>query len=159
MLNQSVLLTGAMAAPTKMMETIKSRFGEITVDPSKAIVFPRGLLGMPDKFNFALTNFPNQKMQQFMLLQSLDDHNLSFITLPLDMQNAIIQINDLKMACRELQVNEASVAPLLIVSVHRGLEGVKLSVNARAPLLIDANSKIGMQYVFQQDIYKVQHML
>ncbi len=142
-----------------MMETIASRFGEITVDTDKAIVFPRGLLGMPDKFRFVLTKFPSPKMQQFTLLQSLDDIALSFITLPLETRNAIIAEADLGAACRDLQIDPPNLALLLIVSVHRGLEQVKLSVNARAPLLIDADRKTGVQYVFQQDHYKVQHML
>lgn len=142
-----------------MTETLKTRFGEITVDTSKSIVFPLGMLGMPDRFQFVLTNFPNPKMEQFMLLQSLEDTNLSFITLPLSMNNAIIAADDLKTACRDMQIDESNVAPLVIVSVHRALDGVKLSVNARAPLLVDTNLKVGTQYVFQQDRYKVQYML
>lgn len=143
-----------------MMETIKSRFGDITVDNEKAIAFPRGLLGMPDMFRFALVNFPSEKMQQFMLLQSLDDKSLSFITLPLDLNNnTIIKADDVRVACREMQIAENNLALLLIVSVHRGVDQVKLSVNARAPLIVDVDRKVGAQYVFQQDQYKVQHML
>jgi flagellar assembly factor FliW len=141
------------------METIKSRFGEVTVDTEKALHFPRGLLGMPDKQRFALANFPNPKMQQFMLLQSLDDAAISFITLPLELQNAIINADDLKSACRDLQITEPNLALLLIVSVHRSPDQVKLSVNARAPLFIDAERRTGVQHVFQQETYKVQHML
>lgn len=158
MLNQSARLTGVVFGNV-MMETIKSRFGDISVDSEKTILFPRGLLGMPDKFRFVLANFPNPKMQQFMLLQSMDDKAMSFITLPLDMHNAIISTSDLQMACRDLQIEESQAALLLIVSVHRGLDQVKLSVNARAPLLIDAERRMGAQYVFQQESYKVQHML
>ena len=159
MLHQSAHLTGVMPSATAMMETIKSRFGDITVDTSKALLFPRGLLGMPEKFHFVLANFPSEKMRQFTLLQSLDDKAISFITLPLDVQNAIISPNDLHIACRDLQVNESQAAFLLIVTVHRGLDQVKLSVNARAPLVIDAERRTGAQYVFQHDTYKVQHML
>ena len=142
-----------------MIEPIKTRFGEVSVDTNKSITFPMGLLGMPDKFNFNVTAFPNPKMRQFTLLQSLDDHALSFITLPLDMQNGIISASDLKSACRELQLNETNVAALLIVSVHRTPEGISLSVNARAPLLIDSVQRIGAQYVFPGEHYSLQHML
>ena len=141
------------------METIKSRFGEITVDASKTVFFPRGLLGMPDKARFVVASFPNAKMQQFTLLQSLDDTSVSFITLPLEMRNAIIAYPDLKAACNDLQIDESQAAILLIVSVHRQLDQVKLSVNARAPLLLNAATRSGAQYVFHQDHYKVQHML
>jgi flagellar assembly factor FliW len=147
------------AAGAMTMETIKSRFGEVTVDTEKALHFPRGLLGMPDQQHFALVAFPNPKMQQFMLLQSLDNAALSFIALPLDLQNAIINTEDLRIACRDVQIAEADLALLLIVSVHRSPGEVKLSVNARAPLLIDSARRTGLQYVFQQETYKVQHML
>lgn len=159
MLHQSAHSTGVIVSGTAMMETIKSRFGDITVDTDKALLFPRGLLGMPDKFRFVLAHFPNPKMQQFMLLQCLDDKNLSFITLPLDLHNSIIAVDDLKAACRDLQIDETKLAVLLIVSVHRGADTMKLSVNARAPLLVDSERRTGGQHVFQQDHYKVQHML
>lgn len=161
MLNQSAphsfYATGA--TPALMMETIKSRFGDITVETERAVVFPRGLLGVPDKFNFVLANFPSAKMQQFTLFQSLDDLGLSFITLPLEVNNNIIASDDIRRAGQDLQIAEANLVTLLIVSVHRGLDQVKLSVNARAPLFIDSQRKAGIQYVFPQDHYKVQHML
>lgn len=141
------------------MQTIKSRFGEVTVDTEKSLYFPRGLLGMPGSQNFALAPFPNPKMQQFMLLQSLDDAALSFITLPLDIKNTIIAADDLRVACRDLQIAESNLALLLIVSVHRSPDQVRLSANARAPLLVDTERRTGQQYVFQQETYKVQHML
>jgi flagellar assembly factor FliW len=159
MLNQAAHLTAATPSGTGMMEVFKTRFGDITVDTNKSFLFPRGLLGMPDKRAFVLSQFPNAKMEQFMLLQSVDEKNLSFITLPLEGSNAIITPGDLKMACRDLQIEEKNLAMLLIVSVHRGLSDVKLSVNARAPLIIDVERRVGAQYVFQQESYKVQHML
>jgi len=142
-----------------MMETLQSRFGSITVDTSKSVLFPRGLLGMPDKLNFVIAGFPNPKMQQFTLLQSLDDQATSFITLPLNLHNGIIGYPDLKAALLDLQIPEAQAAILLITTVHRQMDQAKLSVNARAPLLLNAETRSGTQYVFQQDRYKVQHML
>ena len=159
MQNQSILASGGLGADTNGEVVIKSRFGDVSADIGKAISFSRGLLGMPDRFRFILANFPSAKMQQFKLLQSLDEVQLSFITLPLDMQNAIIGVDDLRMACKDLQISEQQAAILLIVSVHRTPDQVKLSVNSRAPLIIDAERRSGVQYVFQNDAYKVQHML
>lgn len=159
MLNQSSLLSKATPTGGAMIEIVKSRFGEITVSSEKALLFPRGLLGMPDKTRFALAGFPNPKMQQFMIMQSLDDPELAFMTLPLEMENRIVKAEDIKTAAQDLQIKDDNLAVLLIVSVHRGIEQVKLSVNARAPLLIDVDRKTGVQYVFSHDAYKVQHML
>lgn len=140
------------------MLAIKTRFGEVNVDTSKAILFPRGLLGMPDKVRYAITAFPNAKMAQFKLLQSLDDHALSFITMPLEIENSIIAPADIRTAVADMQIKDENLALLLIVSVHRSPDQVQLSVNARAPIFIDAERKIGVQHVFQNDQYKVQHM-
>ena len=138
--------------------SIKTRFGEVMVDTTKAVLFPRGLLGMPDKPRYAITSFPSAKMAQFKLLQSLDDHNLSFITLPLEVENSIISAADIRATAADMQIKEENLAVLLIVSVHRSPDQVKLSVNARAPIFIDAERRIGVQHVFQNDSYKVQHM-
>ena len=158
MFNHTTRQTQA-APPTAIMETIASRFGDITVDTDKAILFQCGLLGMPDKRRYVLAKFPSPKMQQFTMLQSLDDVGLSFITLPLELRNSILAEADVREACRELQIAETSLALLLIVTVHRGASQVKVSVNARAPLFIDAERKTGVQHVLPQDHYKVQHML
>lgn len=159
MLSQSAVSFGKPATPVTFPEIVQSRFGEITVDASRSIVFPRGLLGMPDKANFVLTNFNSQKMEQFKLLQSLDEQQLSFITLPLDLNNAIISVADIRGAADDLEISYDDLVVLLIVSVHRSPDSVRLSVNARAPLFLDVKQKLGMQFVFPSDSYKVQHML
>lgn len=159
MLSQSAFSVGTIAPHVSFPETIQSRFGEIAVDITRAISFPRGLLGMPDKAHFVVTNFNSSKMEQFKLLQSLDEQQLSFITLPVDLNNNIISAADIRAASEELQIQAEDLVVLLIVSVHRSPDSVKLSVNSRAPLFLDVKQKFGVQYVFQNDAYKVQHML
>jgi flagellar assembly factor FliW len=140
-------------------EVIKSRFGDIVIDTRNMLVFPKGLLGMPTAQRFILANFPSEKMAQFKLLQCLDDLMLSFIALPLSPDNAIIRYDDAVQVCRSLSITPENLIMLLIVCVHRGLEGTRLSVNARAPVFIDSRLKAGTQYVFPQDHYKVQHFI
>lgn len=156
--NHTPFVTENPSADASAMITIKTRFGEVTVDTTKTVLFPRGLLGMPDKPRYAIASFPSTKMAQFKLLQSLDDHSLSFITLPLEIENSIISAADIRSAAADMQIKEESLAILLIVSVHRSPDQVKLSVNARAPIFIDAERRVGVQHVFQNDSYKVQHM-
>lgn len=167
MLNQFIPERATVMAPLQASfpgaagttETIQSRFGEIAVDPGKAVVFPQGLLGLPDKLHFALAGFPSDKMKQFMLLQSLDEIALSFITLPMPVDNPIIAAADIHEVAREMGIAESNLGLLLIVSVHRKPAEVKLSVNARAPIFIDTERRLGVQHVFQHDKYNVQHML
>lgn len=158
-----MMMTGSKAAaPTIPMgadESIETRFGTVTVRKDNPIVFPHGLLGMPERVNFFLTEFPSEKLRQFKLLQSLDDHSLSFITMPLDLENGILAKEDVVHACDDLGIDSKQLAILLIVSVHRSPSAVTLSVNARAPLFVDAGRRLAAQYVFPNDRYKVQHVI
>jgi flagellar assembly factor FliW len=141
------------------IDKIESRFGTVPVDVEKAVLFPVGILGMPDKHHFVLVDFPSEKLRQFKLMQSLDDHELSFITLPLDIDNGIIDRADIESACRDMEIPEDDLAMVVIVSVHRGMTNVQLSVNARAPIFIDTSRQAAAQYVFTSNKYKVQHFI
>lgn len=141
---------------TEAPEVVDTRFGRITLQRHNPIIFPRGLLGMPDRFRFFLTDFPGNHMSRFKLLQSLDDYSLSFITLPIGIQNDLVLAEDITAACRELEIDVNHLALLLIVSVHRAPGKVTLSVNARAPIFINSNMRLAAQHVFQSDKYLVQ---
>lgn len=147
------------SANTHEVVEIDSRFGKVSVDKAKSILFPVGILGMPEMHNFALTDFPNAKLHQFKLLQSLDDHNLSFITLPLELDNGIIEQADLAAAAKDMEIPVEQLGVVLVVSVHRGLTDVQLSVNARAPIFFDTTRQIAAQYVFTSSKYPVQHFI
>lgn len=155
----SAAITDHTLASDDTREVVKSRFGEIVIDIRNTLLFPRGLLGMPESRHFALANFPSAKMQQFKLLQCLDDFALSFIALPAGVENGIIARADMQAACRELGIGEDALVMLLVVCVHRGSEATKLSVNARAPIFIDVSRKVGLQHVFTSDQYKVQQFI
>lgn len=155
----AAMLSEVTPAEGSAVEVVQTRFGEVRIDVSKAVYFPKGLLGMPDRPHFVLANFPGEKMPQFKLLQSLDELALSFITLPLDLANPIIEEADALRACADLEIVPQDLALLLVVSVHRSPNAVRITANARAPIMIDAARRAGVQYVFQHDKYKVQHVI
>lgn len=140
-------------------EQVDTRFGKVTIYRTNPLVFPNGMLGIPDKFEYCLTNFPSEKLARFKLLQSLDDNDLSFITLPVDIDNAIIERKDIETGCRDLDMRIDSLTILLVVTVHRAGNAVRLSVNARAPIFIDTPRRIASQYVFHNNKYEIQHMI
>lgn len=140
-------------------EVIDTRFGKVEIYRQNPIVFPNGLLGMPDKFEFCLTNFPSDKLKRFKLLQSLDDLDLSFITLPVELANPIVEKADIENACRDLELPIGELTLLFIVTVHRQPNGVQLSVNARAPIFVHSMRRIATQYVFHNNKYQIQHVI
>ena len=106
-IGQSML---ASAAASEQEQELDTRFGRIAIQPRQSIYFPTGLLGMPDSNNFCLTHFPSEKMARFKLLQSLDDVALSFITLPIDLENPIIERADLEQAAGDVEMSIGDVA-------------------------------------------------
>lgn len=155
----AVIPQGVQMESKSESEVIDTRFGKITIYRKNPIIFTNGMLGLPDKFQFCLVNFPSEKMARFKLLQSLEDDALSFITLPLDTNNPIFEMADLQQAGKDLDIPMEELTILLIVSVHRDSAGVKLSVNARAPILVHANKRTATQYVFSNTKYEIRHAI
>ena len=140
-------------------DSIDTRFGRVTVYRDQPVIFPTGMLGLPDKMQFCLTEFPSEKMRRFKLLQSLEDGALSFITLPVALTNPIIAREDLEQAARDLDIAADQLVALLVVSVHRESGSVKLSVNARAPILMHAGRRLATQHVFPSAKYQIRQPL
>ena len=161
----AVLMDAANAAKTAdeaaAPEKMNTRFGEVVVYRNSPIVFPTGMLGIPDKFQFCLTHFPNEKLGQFKLLQSLEDENLGFITLPVDVETTtLLEKEDLHKAAEDLGVPADALGVLVVVSVHRdAVGGMKLTANLRAPLIIDTVRRLAHQHVFSSSKYDIRHEL
>jgi flagellar assembly factor FliW len=138
---------------------IATRFGDVTLRPDEPVMFPQGLLGFPDCSRFCLLSFPIKKFERFRLLQSLENDELSFIVLPLELDNPILARQDLLEAAQELLIPEASLRIMLVVSVHRLETHVRLSVNSRAPILMDRATGQASQHVFRDSRYSIQHYI
>ncbi len=136
---------------------IRSRFGEVAIHLENAIFFPQGLLGLPDNLHFGLTEIPKENMGQFKLLQCLNDHDLSFVVLPLDIDNILIDKEDIQDCCRQVNIAEENLAILLIISVQRSPDGVRITANVRAPILIDVQDRAAIQFVFSNSKYNICH--
>jgi len=144
--------------PSKLIK-VESRFGELAVDPGTEIFFKHGILGIPNAVSFYLTTLPGAKNDQFMLLQCKEDNDLSFIVVPSQYDNQLIKASDLDDACKVLDYETENLIVLFIVTVHDTAKERYLSINAKAPVLVDANSKTASQYVLQNGDYQIQHRI
>ncbi len=139
---------------------IETRFGEVAVNAEKAIHFPQGVLGMPDMRRFCLTEIPVPKLAaQFKLLQSLDDEQLSFVVLPLAAQNPLIEMKDIIECSKTLSITQNDMVLLLIISTRKMPEGLVISANVRAPLVVDIKERSAVQFVFSNNAYEIRHIL
>lgn len=137
----------------------ESRFGTLTLHPRAAIFFPQGLLGFADFRDFVIADLPDGKNPQFKALQCLTDPNLAFLVAPLPSDSPAIDGNDVEEACHTLSIAREDLAIVLIVTVRRDDDGAHVSVNLRAPVMIDTRQRTARQYVLPNNKYEIRHRL
>lgn len=148
---------GENSVPTTLV--IESRFGTLTLAPHASLLFPQGLLGFADCRDFALAELPEGKHPQFKALQCLTDPNLSFLVAPLPSDSSAIDSADVTEACQTMSIEREDLAIVLIVTVRRDDDGAHVSVNLRAPVMIDTRKRIARQYVLPNNKYEIRHKL
>lgn len=158
----TVATHSACAASTAVADgrvELETRFGVMSFDRANAIVMPRGLLGYAEHREFALANMPDPKLQQFKLLQCLSQPALSFVVVPADLESGILDPADIRAACRTLSVADQDVAVLLVVATRKIGAATQISVNLRAPVIVDTRNQTAWQFVLTNNRYPVRHVI
>jgi len=155
--NQGIL--SMAAAQETGMISLSTRFGNFEFDRAQALNMPNGLLGFAGYSEFGLATPPGDGFGQFKILQSLQDADLSFIVLPLPVDNGLIDREDIEDATASLDGNIDDMAILLIATIRKLPDGSKLTVNTQAPIMIDAARRQAWQYILHNPKYNIQHEL
>jgi flagellar assembly factor FliW len=138
---------------------IDTRFGLIEFGSEHAIYMPRGMMGFADKKNFGLVQLADPRMENFVLLQSLTEPELSFILMPLDPANPMIEQRDIDTVREGLSIEAGDLAVLMVVSI-RNIDGLaQVSVNMRAPVFIDVGNRSAWQHVLSNGRYPIRYIL
>lgn len=161
MSTQTALLDqSAGTAPLDATTTVETRFGPMEFGRSNTFRMPHGLLGFADKRDFGLANLPAERYGHFMLLQSLEDDAVSFLVLPLEVVPELIAAEDLEEAIGAAGVAPEEAIVLLIATARKDEDGtITLSVNLRAPLIVDAEHHTARQHVLNNTAYPIRHVL
>ena len=139
--------------------TVKTRFGVIEFDLGQSLTFPKGIPGFVGYESFGLAMIPSETQSSFMLLQALEPDDLSFIVLPYEPSAGLIDAKDIEAALQNLGVAAENCAIMLIATFRRMGDSFEISVNMRAPIIIDTTSRQAWQYILPNDRYEVRHTL
>lgn len=140
-------------------KTVKTRFGVIEFDLNQALTFPKGIPGFVGYQSFGLAMIPSETQSSFMLLQALEPDDLSFIVLPYEPSAGLIDARDLESALQSLRIPPENCAIMLIATFRKTGGSFETSVNMRAPIFIDTESRQAWQYIMPNDRYEVRHTL
>lgn len=138
---------------------LETPFGPITLDPDKLLDVQGGLLGFPGRRKFALAPIPDKRLERFMLLQSTDDAALSFIVVPLAVDSELVAAEDISEVCETTGTAEPDALIVLIVTVRKADDGVKMTANLRAPVVVDTRRLVARQCVFSNSRYPIRQAL
>ena len=140
----------------KTIMTTKTRlFGEITIADEKLIIFPEGIVGFPFLKTFALIHDAEDEKAPIMWLQSMEEPGFAMPVIEpnLVMDNYNPTVND------EFLTPVGELAPdqiysLVTITVPPEIE--KMSVNLKAPIVINMANNKAVQIIVEDD-FKVKH--
>jgi len=161
-INNNNFMDNTLSKTPAELISIKSRFGEVSADLSKSIYFPKGLPGFSENLHFALLNFPQIRpgLENFKILQCLNDHSISLPVLPTAYENTFIDAADMKECLDTVEVKKENFAMMFILSSHKNPDGsFKLYINTKAPIVMDTSLKMAVQFVFTNNKYSVSQAL
>lgn len=132
-------------------------FGEVDLDENKVITFEDGMIGFEDCKRYTiLYNNEEKDGSTISWLQSLDEPELALpVISPLLVMtdyNPIVE-DDVLQPIGEL--TEENIIILLTLSVPSDI--TKMSVNLKAPLIINADTKKGCQIIAENPDYVIKY--
>ncbi len=144
----------SLAANTIAVPT--TRFGDLDVEASKIIDFPKGILGFEANGRFVLLE--QEEVKPFVYLQSLDDPGLAFIVVDprLVFSHYKVQIEPQEIA--DLNVRDINnISMWVIVTIPEDVK--RMSANLQGPILINQENNCGKQVVLVRSHYTTRHYL
>lgn len=140
--------------------TITTRFGTFEVDLAKTITMPQGPIGFSELSRFAILDAPDNAQSSLKLFQSMDEPSVTFIVSILSPESGLIAEDDLKAAAESHSMARENAAYFVITKIGKDLEDNPLiTVNLRAPIVVDTVNLVARQAVFAGDTYDMQHRI
>ena len=137
------------------MEILSPVHGKITYDEDEIINFEKSIPGFNDVKRFILKEIEGSS---FKLLQSIDDVTVGFVVIsPVEVEEDY-EINLSEEVIKTLEIKEATDVLLYsLVTLNSKVE--KITVNLKAPVVINVNNKKAEQFIIDKAKYKIKHPL
>lgn len=132
-------------------------FGEIDIEKESIINFREGLPGFEAVRDMVIINHPNEDTP-FQWLQSVDEPELAFVIIDprVFLSDYIVDIPESEVAALEIG-NPEEVLIYTIVVVPE--EITDMTANLKAPILINAQKRIGKQVMLEEERYPLKYYI
>ena len=143
------------------MKIESPRFGTLVVEPSRIIEFPHGLIGFENCKRFSLFHAEGGA-PSFFILQSLDDAAIAFhiadaaqLGFGYDIVLSDEEAADLELGDAERNVAKSAAQLVVVVILSKEAPGQPVQANLNGPLVINLDTRRGLQHVFARLDYKL----
>ena len=131
------------------MTRIKTRFGDIEYNPEHLLIFPVGMIGLPDLRRFIV--MPNRKEGPLFWIQSVDDPEMAFVLTDPTNFFPDYAVNFEAAERRLLEIDEGDECyPLAVVTV---LSDLNITLNLSAPILFAPKTNRALQIILEDSPY------
>lgn len=132
-------------------------FGEIEIDESKIITFREGIPSFEDLKRYIVL-YNGDETSPFRWLQCVDDGQLAFAVINPFM---ILGHYDIEISEETVgSLNIESISDVMVLAIVVVPEDPnKMTMNLKAPVIINTKNNSGMQVVLDTDMYSVRHYI
>lgn len=137
---------------------VKTRyFGEIDLDEEKVITFENGLAGFEQYTKYTiLYDSEKETRPAISWLQSLEEKDLAFPVIdPITVKEDYNPIISEELIAPLGELNDENLVVLLVLTVPSDVKNV--TANLKAPLIINADTKKGLQFVVENADYEIRY--
>jgi len=143
-----------------MVEINTNAFGKIAIEDDKIIRFEQGILGFPDLKDFTLIfNIEKGVESSIKWLQSLDEPNFA---MPVMNPNLVLEdyqpMFDMEVL-KPLGKHPEEVELLMLVTVTVPKDITKITVNLKAPIIINVEERRAVQLISDNDAYSIKYAI
>lgn len=138
------------------MKICTKLFGEIQVQEDKIITFNLGIIGFNDFKNFMIIHEMEKEDKNILWLQSLDEPEYAIpVVNPLSVVNEYNPIIEDEILKPLGNLNEDNM--LVLVSLTVPSDITKMSINLKAPIIINAETRTAIQIIADNEAYMVKY--
>lgn len=139
------------------MQTNSALFGELEYEEQDIVYFPAGIPAFENEHRFII--IPGEEGTPFFFLQSLGKPELCLIiTQPfIFFPNYTIEINDEDQKMLDCQGDKEKLLIYVVLTIPEDFK--QSTANLLAPIIINHEKRIGMQYIAVNSKYNTRHYI
>lgn len=139
-----------------MEKLLTKLFGEIGIDEEKVISFPEGIIGFSDLKRFLLIHDSEKENGKITWLQSLDEPAFAIPVMdPLIVKEDYDPVVEDELLKSIGEITEGEIFVMVTLKVPEDI--TKMTVNLKAPVVINPNTRKACQIMVDNEDYPVRY--